>query len=139
MNFKVSAVVLCLVMTAPAMANTSDQQTRVMDYCQQTSLPLLVAASMFVTKHASNVAPADARPEIQKYVSDSVEYKKASSTVKSAMDKVVTELANTGAMQAHQQAMMSQGERYLGVHAISWGMKTVGPFTAWCNYNHFER
>jgi uncharacterized protein (DUF1330 family) len=138
MKTKISMAVICLLMTAPVLADTSDQQSRVMDYCQQVSQPLFNAGGAYVTHLGQNMSPDNAKAEVLKTVTNSESYKKANPAVKQAMDKVVSGITRPEEMKATQQDMMAKGENYLGVHAIVWANINVKPFTAWCNFSRFE-
>ncbi|MBU9828839.1 hypothetical protein J1779_02720 [Rahnella sp. FC061912-K] len=137
MKLKCTSVLIGVLSCAPAFADTNAEQVQVMNYCQQLSVPLYAAASQYVGLQG-NISPEEAKKKVSATVTSSTEYRSASPQIKQSMENVVTEIAQPTALAAHQKAMMDRGENYIGMHRFSWAIKTVGPFTAWCNYNHLK-
>ena len=89
------------------------QQKRVMHFCANASLPLLIAGTTYANKMAS--------PGVQM-----------------AMMSVVEDIADPKELALHQKEVRRLGASYLSDSGVSWASKTVSPFTAWCNFNRLE-
>ncbi|EEF6304193.1 hypothetical protein NJL98_004471 [Salmonella enterica] len=138
MKTKYFALCVGFFATSHVMADSSQEQIKVMNYCNSLSVPLLTAATHYVSLKANDLPDDVAKKESTALVLDSEPYKLASSGIKSAMSQNLTEILNANNLAVHQKEMMNQGENYLGLHGYSWAVKKVGVFTAWCNYNHLQ-
>ncbi|WP_250665637.1 hypothetical protein, partial [Escherichia coli] len=114
------------------------QQKRVMHFCANASLPLLIAGTTYANT-SDNGRPEKERVAILKNsVASSTAYKMASPGVQMAMMSVVEDIADPKELALHQKEVRRLGASYLSDSGVSWASKTVSPFTAWCNFNRLE-
>ncbi|MCW4854865.1 MULTISPECIES: hypothetical protein [Enterobacteriaceae] len=114
------------------------QQKRVMHFCANASLPLLIAGTTYANT-SDNGRPEKERVAILKNsVASSTAYKMASPGVQMAMMSVVEDIADPKELALHQKEVRRLGASYLSDSGVSWASKTVSPFAAWCNFNRLE-
>lgn len=103
------------MMSVPVLADNSDQQTKVYNYCANASVPLLMAGTQYVSMTV-NLTPTEvAKDPVMKTVTSSEQFKTASQRTKTSMLHVIDDVVQPDALHAHQKSMMDKGEKYLEV------------------------
>lgn len=128
---------MCFMTAMPVFAEGPSQQQNVYKYCADASVPLLTAGTYYVTQTANKIDQKIVLEQMITIVTESARFKGASKEIKVAMVRVLSDIEQPEALIQHQKKMMEKGENYLAMMGYSWAYKTVSPFTAWCNFNHF--
>lgn len=114
------------------------QQKRVMHFCANASLPLLIAGTTYANTSDNGRREKERVAILKNSVASSTAYKMASPGVQMAMMSVVEDIADPKELALHQKEVRRLGAGYLSDSGVSWASKTVSPFTAWCNFNRLE-
>ncbi|HFY6812959.1 TPA: hypothetical protein ACIICM_004078 [Salmonella enterica subsp. enterica serovar Typhimurium] len=116
------------------------QQKRVMHFCANASLPLLIAGTTYANT-SDNGRPEKERVAILKNsVASSTAYKMASPGVQMAMMSVVEDIADPKELALHQKEVRRLGASYLSDSGVSWASKTVSYQTSAMKFsNAFQK